>query len=171
MDADLTNHFFQAAVGVPTSASNHFLEQFRYPIVASSLLSHEAKVPVETASSDTLEQQEASQYSMNKPVSVRGAAVTLGISFFTAWILYWVETQASAFTKYWLKICIFSTLMLGLAIGIFRHARRKISLQIRHGPVRAISDLVTACHALDQVIRSALNLIQEAEIVSRGYAM
>ncbi|ERF72207.1 hypothetical protein EPUS_02094 [Endocarpon pusillum Z07020] len=158
-----------AAIGVPTSASKHFLEQFRYPIVASSLLAHEAKIPVDTAASNLVEPQEALQYSMNKSVSLQGAAVTIWISFLTVWMLHWVETQSSTSTRYWFKFCVLSVLMLGLAIGIFRHARRSISLQIRHDPMQALLDLVTNCHALDQVMRSALSLIQEAEIVSRGY--
>ena len=58
-----------------------------------------------------------------------------------------------------------------MASGTYAYARKKTSRRVRQVAMGALSDLMTQSHALDKVVRSAVGLIQEVEIVSRGYEM
>jgi uncharacterized membrane protein YgdD (TMEM256/DUF423 family) len=108
---------------------------------------------------------------MNDPLSLQVAAITLAISFLAAFTLHSAKARVSTSTLNWYNTIIYLVLILSIAIGIHIYARSKTSQRIRHGAVRALSGLITQCNALDQIARLAVGLIQEVEIVSRGYEM
>jgi Mysoin-binding motif of peroxisomes len=160
----------QAAISlrVSTTENERFLDQFRYTVIASQLLVHEANTAVEARFSSPLGHTETLHYNADNSFSLQGAAASGAISFFTALTLHWAREQSSS---HWLNVCIFLALALIVVIGIYGYARRKTSQRTRQAAMGALSDLITQSHAMDNVVRSALGLIQEVEIVSRGYEM
>jgi hypothetical protein len=108
------------------------------------------------------------QYNADNSFSLQGAAATTAISFSAALTLHWAREQSSI---HWLNVCILLALALIVVIGIYGYARRKTSQRTGQAAMGALSDLITQSRAMDSVVRSALGLIQEVEIVSRGYEM
>jgi Mysoin-binding motif of peroxisomes len=108
---------------------------------------------------------------MNDSLSLQVAAITLAISFLAAWMLNSAQARIYTSTMHWYNAFIYMMPILAMVIGIHAYARGKTSQRIRHGAVSALSGLITQCNALDQIARLALGLIQEVEIVSRGYEM
>ena len=151
--------------------NERFLDQFRYSIIASQLLTYEAKPPAETEVADLLRHDEISVRHANNSFSLQGVAVSLSISFLMAWILHWCRASSLAFAIHWLSLCGMMILLVIMAVAIYGYAGRKSSQRARRVAVEALSDLISQSHSLDSVARSALGLIQEVEIVSRGYEM
>jgi uncharacterized membrane protein len=144
---------------VSTSENGRFLDQFRYSIIASQLLTPEAKPTVQPKSSFLRTQTETNLYDSNTSFSLRGAAATAAISFFTASALHWMN------------LGIILVLVFVVAIVVCGYAIRKTSQRVRRVAVEALSGLIGQSHTFDTVARSGLNLVQEVEIVSRGYEM
>lgn len=156
------------SVRVSTSENERFLDQFRYSIIASHLLVQEAKPSSATNLSHQLRDEQTWRHCTNYPFSVHGAAFITTISFLTAWLFHWVTVRSAILP--W-NIGIIVGLMVIAAIGIYAYARKKALQRSRQRAVNGLTDLITRSHALDSAARSALNLIQEIEIVSRGYEM
>jgi hypothetical protein len=67
---------------------------------------------------------------------------------------------------------VFSITLIAIAVvGIHGYARRKALQRVRHEAMDALSNLLSHYHRFDHRARSALSLIQEIEVVSRGYDM
>jgi Mysoin-binding motif of peroxisomes len=156
---------------VSTPENNRFLDQFRYSIIASQLLTYEAKPTAETEVAHTLGDHAAEFHHATNSFSLQGAAVSATISFLTAWTLNWARALSPESATHWLNLCVTLALLAGMAVVMYAYARRKSVQRVRHAAVEALSDLIMQSHALDSVGRSALGLIQEIEIVSRGYEM
>jgi Mysoin-binding motif of peroxisomes len=70
-----------------------------------------------------------------------------------------------------MNLGIILVLVFVVAIVVCGYAIRKTSQRVRHVAVEALSGLIAQSHTFDTVARSGLNLVQEVEIVSRGYEM
>lgn len=168
----LTGHV-QAVTGARASNSqrDRFIDRFRYLIIASQLLEHETRPQVGTDCETALRETGAFQSREVGFSSVQGCAVTLALSFFFAWILRSATARSSETPKPVLNACVILLLLATVAVGIYRYARRKALQRMRLIAVDALSNLVTQSHRFDQIARSTLGLIQEVEVVSRGYVM
>lgn len=151
--------------------NERFLDQFRYTIIASQLLTYEAKPPAETEVADSLSQDEISVRHAAHPFSLQGAGVALTLSFLTAWILHWCSTLSPGFAIHWLSLCGMMIPLLIMAVVVYGYAGKKSLQRVRRMAVEALSDLISQSQSLDNLARSAVGLIQEVEIVSRGYEM
>jgi cytochrome bd-type quinol oxidase subunit 2 len=157
-------------VRVSTSENDRFLDHFRYSIITSQLLVPEASAPIGEAHTDQLGHEESLHQHAKNSFSLRGAAVAISLSFFLAWMIHWARSRSYNLI-HWLNVSVFMLLLLILSLGAYAYARRKDSQKVRRMAVSALSDLISQSHALDTVARSAFGLIQEVEIVSRGYEM
>ena len=163
----------QAAINahVSTPAHDEILDKFRYSIIASQLLTYEAKSLAENEAARSLGDRALQQNHANNSFSIWGAAVSTTIAFLTAWTLHWARVLYLKPATHWLTLCGILALLVVVIVVIYRYARRKSSQTVRRAAVEALSDLIAQSKALDSVGRSAVGLIQEVEIVSRGYEM
>lgn len=157
------------SVRVSTSENDLFLDRFRYLIIASQLLVAEAKPSAETYFSDPLGESMTPDHHAGNPIRLQGAAITVIISFSVAWVLHWAKLRSPGPVLSWLNVYVSFLLLALLVIGTHGYAGRKASQRVRQAAVGALSEIITQSHALDKVARSALGLIQEVEIVCRGY--
>lgn len=168
-----TDRMSQAAMSVQVSASENdrFLDKFRYSIIASQLLDHEINPSNGTQFSIPLGGKEAAQYHAENSYSLQGVAVTTVIAFFAAWILHGARGSSHQSAIHWLNGGNLLVFLVVVAIVMYGYARRKVSQRVRQVAVSALSDLISQSQALSHVARSAVGLVQEVEIVSRGYEM
>lgn len=104
------------------------------------------------------------------PFSVRG----VGLSAFTAFALVWVTKHAYVgvfLDMTWNKIALTATLMGITGAILYAYMRRYLLLFLRRRAISAASDFVTGMQSFGSVTSSMLTLIQEVELVSRGYRM
>ncbi|KAF2400530.1 hypothetical protein EJ06DRAFT_433779 [Trichodelitschia bisporula] len=149
--------------------NSKFLEHFRYIIVASQLLNEQyghgglraSSLPSQLATAQLGEFNVAS-------TSVRGAIVTAAIAFGIVWLIHWSRGgRLGGFSRGRLSIIV--SVFLVLAVVLYAYARRQWLQYLRKNAVSAASTLVTNLQAFDSSSSAALMLIQEVELVSRGY--
>ena len=115
-----------------------------------------------------LDSQDAVSQSLD--VSWVGLSATIGGAFTVALSLHW----ARGFARSNAGIGGIFTLLAGLGIattilyGLFRRQRLKF---LRKQAIESASRLVIEAQRLDATISTAMNLIQEVELVSRGYRL
>lgn len=145
-----------------------FIEQFRYTIVASQLLSSH---PVSGAHNFYNQQKEtlASTQDPRVPTST-GLLVTAVGALLVAWIISWVYTGGySHLTK---KRVIFAVVLLVVTVLVghvfIRHRWLKY---LRDQALAEVTTFVSRSQDFDSATSAALSLIQEVELVSRGYRL
>ena len=155
----------RTAASVTDVANERFLEQFRYTIVASQLLSDEPK-PRRQIQNDP-------PFTQNT-FSLRGALITAGISFSVAWSLHSLQkgyrtshTRSSS----WSELYIYTILLLAACSVLFWFARRQYLEFVRRSAGSALGKAVASSHNYDGIAADALRFVQEVEVVSRGYEM
>ncbi|KAL1651433.1 hypothetical protein SLS58_000773 [Diplodia intermedia] len=167
----LQNAYSRAVNSRLGSADNtRFLEHFRFTIVSSQLLSENSgqtafKVPSGPAdgSAQTIEYKGGS-------INVTGATATGVGAFFVVSLLHWArESKQGGFNKGRLLVVVMAT-AVGLTVA-YAHARRQWLQNLRHRAVAAASVVVSNLQALDTSVSSAVMLVQEVELVSRGYRL
>lgn len=147
------------------------MEHFRYILVASQLLHEQfgncngkrmSSAPSLGGSGAQLEEFRATA------TSVTGALLTATTSFATVWLIHWSKTQPG-FNKRRALVVIGGFLLL--AILLYSYARRQWLHYLRQNAVVAASNLVTNLQAIDASTSAGLSLVQEVELVSRGYRL
>ncbi|MCJ1243022.1 hypothetical protein MMC30_000218 [Trapelia coarctata] len=148
-----------------------FLEQLRYTIIASQLLNNHTNTfpystigaaPGPAAGSEQLEEQPQINLTWT------GICFTAGAAFALAWTAHWVRSIAQTHSDRWsssLVLCI----MAGVATLLYMFFRRQWLLYVRNEALGVASTLVADAQSLDVAISAAITLIQEVELVSRGY--
>ncbi|KAL2065117.1 hypothetical protein VTL71DRAFT_4257 [Oculimacula yallundae] len=145
-----------------------FLERFRYIIVASQLLnahsylgqaiqgqSRDAVVPI----------PDAPQIGS---ITLAGAAVTASVAFALVWLINWTRGGGSSSVgKGRMALALLAIVVL--AIVSYAYMRRQWLQYLRQQSLAEISDFAAKAHGLDTVVAGALSLVQEVELVSRGY--
>ena len=145
------------------AAEDRTLERFRYLIVASQLLSDDPK-----PRSNLVEQDEA----ITSTFTVRGAFVSAFLSFFAAWLASSITRRRRTWSEIsWLEFCIYTSLVVGFTTFLAILARRRYIRFVQKACVSALSILVHEAHDVDGTVSSSLRLIQEVEVVARGYNM
>ncbi|KAL9640877.1 MAG: hypothetical protein Q9204_000526 [Flavoplaca sp. TL-2023a] len=151
---------------------NHrFLEQFRYTIIASQLLND--------APNPGAKRRHASQISGTGPpdiihndeapvVSWKGLATTALAAFAVAWSVHWTRYIAESTSNRW-PLVLTPTVAILICIVLYLSFRRQWLYWLRDQALRSASNLVTEAQDLDAVVSASINLIQEVELVSRGY--
>lgn len=147
------------------------MEHFRYILVASQLLHEQfgsnngkrmSSAPSLGGSGAQLDEFRATA------TSVTGALLTATTSFATVWLIHWSRAQPGVNRgRALVVICGF----LLLAILLYSYARRQWLHYLRQNAVVAASNLVTNLQAIDASTSAGLSLVQEVELVSRGYRL
>ena len=150
-----------------------FLEQFRYTIVASQLLN--AEVSASHYNGSNVVQVPASVGGTSEPaqptvVNLTGAVGTGLGAFAFAWILHWARGGQNGRPSV-SRVLLALALLAVLASTFYAYVRRQWLQYLRNQAVDAAAEFVAKSQAFDAAASAAINLIQEVELVSRGYRM
>jgi len=147
------------ATNIQPVSSEQILEQFRYIIVASQLLSDEA--PPRPVENEAYEQDQS---------LLHGAVATAVLSFIAAWTLHWLRSRRStlrALTWFELGPYCIATFCVGVVVLLF--SRRQYSKYVQKAAAASLTQLVNQAHTFDSTASRTLRFIQEVELVARGY--
>ncbi|KAF2435827.1 hypothetical protein EJ08DRAFT_667754 [Tothia fuscella] len=147
-----------------------FLEHFRYVLISSQLLSEQQNnannrssfVPNLHSSGAHLEEYRVTA------TSVTGVLTTATTSFAAVWLVHWAKNgRLNQFSKG--RVLVVISAFLLLAIVLYAYAKRQWLQYLRQNAVTAGSTLITNLQAFEASSSAALTLVQEVELVSRGY--
>ena len=148
--------------------STSFLEQFRYIIVASQLLgerpnlgAYQHSVSLATANNSTSE-------ALTVQLSPFGIFLTGLTAFVLAWVAHWVRTLniEEIDTR---SVLLYIAILITFTTGSYFFAQRQWMKYVRNQAIHNASTLVTSAQNFNTTASSAIALIQEVELVSRGY--
>ncbi len=147
----------------------HFLEHFSYIIIASRLLDEQvaqAAVVPETGACAS-PRLPASSQPTNRIVGV--VSVTLG-AFTLAFLLRWSQNAPSLGVGRLRVMVVMAVAAVFAALG-YVYVRSCWLDALRQQAIDLAAGLTTNLHSLETSTASALTLVQEVELVSRGYRM
>lgn len=155
------------------SENAHFLEQFRYTIVASQLLSGHANPTSYNLSSahhgiSTESPQNGENHTLG--FSLVGLCSTILSAFAVVWLIHWVRSIIQTSNSRWV-VCLAYGLIGITLFALYAFVRRQWLKYIRAQAVDSASLLITNAQSLDAATSAAITLIQEVELVSRGYRL
>jgi len=142
-----------------------FLERFRYLIVASQLLnahSHLGQAPSARSKDIPISLPDTGLAALTH----EGVALTGSFAFGLAWTVNWVRGDHAVGQT----LLYFGVLGL-LGIIAYAYVRRQWLQYLRQQNIGDITSLVAKSHELDSAASGALSLVQEVELVARGYRM
>lgn len=147
--------------------NTRFLERFRYIIVASQLLSTHSYLgqAVHTPSRDP---NVASRRIQRRGAStLAGALVTVCFVFSLVWLMKWVIDGRYGMIRMGIALIV----LLGLGFIFQAYMRRQWLHYLRQQALLETSEFVAKAQEFDQIAAAAITLVQEVELVSRGYRM
>ena len=159
--------------GISQSEDERFLERFRYIIIASQLLVERSR-PISHQFDSSVANAGLENHSStsSEDVSLQGVIVTTMLSFTVAFSFHCLRAQVlDANTVHWTKACMLLLFITALAQAIYVYFQRRTSLRYRRDAIAGVSLLITQARALSDLARAAFMMIQEIEIVARGYQM
>jgi hypothetical protein len=156
------------------SENARFLERFRYIIVASQLLNGHVNTSHYDRKTDTdnlFSEDDGGSLFSNPYAKARYWVGSGGFVLATSFLLSWVfrGTSGSGFSKG--RAVIATVLSLIVGIFLFTRARRKWLRSLRSKAVEFAAVFVQNCQTFDILASNAVTLIQEVELVSRGYQL
>lgn len=165
--ADIVQSAIHSNLGRAENAK--FIEHFRYILVASQLLTeHYGQSDIKTI--PNLEGSIRPEEYKAVTTSVAGAVVTATTAFALVWLIHWSrDGKLNNFHKGRVAVVITTFILVGTVL--YAYARRQWLLYLRQNAVTAGSTLVTNLQAFNSSSVAALTLIQEVELVSRGYRL
>lgn len=150
--------------------NTHFLEQFRYTLVASQLLNEHPnpttcrREELPSPAADTAVQQDAVNFSLV------GISVTATAAFAIAWAINSLRSAGLEIIGY-KKTSLASAILFLFVAGLYCHFRRQWLKYLRSQAIHNACTLVANAQSFDTAASSAITFIQEVELVSRGYRM
>ncbi len=145
-----------------------FIEQFRYTIVASQLLSGHSIAGHQNYHSRQKDTPETPQ-NVAAPTST-GLLATAAAALVVAWAVKWLYSGGYAhLTK---KRVSFSALVL-VAVAVVSQAylRQQWLRYLRNQALIEVTGFISRSQNFDSASSAALSLVQEVELVSRGYRL
>lgn len=147
-----------------------FLERFRYIIVASQLLSSHSYVNQST----NRQPRETTIPSPDGPqlgaLSLAGVAVTALFAFAIVWLIHWTRGGDNS-TAGKGRVVVFLLVAVIIAVVSYAYMRRQWLQYLRQQTIVEVSDFVIRAQEFDHSVAGAMTLVQEVELVSRGYKM
>ncbi|KAL2170081.1 hypothetical protein VTG60DRAFT_5353 [Thermothelomyces hinnuleus] len=143
-----------------------FIEQFRYTIVASQLLSGHSIAAHPNSQSRSNDAPEAAQNAATPTTT--GVLAAAAAALVVAWMVKWVHSGGWAhLTK---KRVTFTALVL-VAVAVVSQAylKQQWLRYLRNQALSEVATFVSRSQHFDSACSAALSLIQEVELVSRGY--
>lgn len=149
--------------------NERFLEHFRYLIVASHLLNEPGGLRAPAVPNFAADGPAGPPELQVATINLTGAALTGATAFVLVWLVHWSRSRASGFSRgrFVAVIAVFAA----LATAVYAYVRRQWLQYLRQQAVEGASTLVTNLQAFEASTSSALALIQEVELVSRGYRL
>ncbi|KAK1768339.1 Mysoin-binding motif of peroxisomes-domain-containing protein [Phialemonium atrogriseum] len=147
--------------------NSKFLEQFRYTIVASQLLSGHSILAQKHFFNRQGEAAPAESQDANGPTSI-GLLLTATAALTLAWVISWVYSDGWSHLA---KKRVLFTVGLLVAAVILSHAyiRQQWLRYLRDQAMTEITAFVSRSQDFDSASSAAVALVQEVELVSRGY--
>ena len=162
----------QQALTSQLRSSRHekFLEQLRYTVVASQLLSDHSNVAGYNPQLTFQRSQSiASQpRGREEDYTISGLLATIGAAFSLVWSARWAGRAVYYHSNVW-SITLSLSFLVSLSVGAYTLFRRQWRHYIRNQALETASSMVTNAQASDGATSAAITLIQEVELVSRGY--
>ena len=170
-EADRSQSAIHSRLGWPENV--HFLEKFRYLIVASQLLNERSNIkPYERPklpppAGDGIAEWETEVSFIPSP---RGVVLTIVISFALAGSIRWISSQTIS------SLSVSATLLFLLLIGVatvalYYYFRRQWLQYLRVQAVESATFFIATSQDFDAAASTGISLVQEVELVSRGYNM
>ncbi|KAK3208715.1 hypothetical protein GRF29_77g1786581 [Pseudopithomyces chartarum] len=147
--------------------NQRFLEHFRYLIVASQLLNEPERLRA-PAAPHFAPAHPSSEFQV-ATINVTGAALTGATAFTLVWLIHWSRKRTSGFS--WSRLALVAAVFAAVATACYASVRRQWLQYLRQQAVEGASTLVTNLQAFETSTSAALALIQEVELVSRGYRL
>lgn len=149
--------------------NTRFLERFRYIIVASQLLNehsygHGSRVGAQEEGLPGADAPQPDAFTLN------GALLTTALAFGLAWLINWVPRGQGSTISIGRVAIALATLVVISAFS-YAYIRRQWLQYVRQLALAETSTFVTNAQALDGATSAAITLIQEVELVSRGFRM
>ncbi|KAF3360437.1 hypothetical protein VDGD_04316 [Verticillium dahliae] len=148
--------------------NSKFIEQFRYTIVASQLLSGHSITGHNHAGSRHLPNAEHGQGDGNGLLDSTGALGAVLGALALAFAISWVVGGGSLTKKRLAVLLVTAAITAGVA-QVFM--RRQWLRYRRHQALSEVTAFVSNAHEFDSATSAAIALIQEVELVSRGYRL
>ena len=148
--------------------NERFLEQFRYLIVASQLLGEQGGLRASAIPSFAPGGRPGPHEFKIATINPIGAAFTATAAFVLVWLINWSRRQP-VFSKS--RTLLVVLVFAAVATAVYTYMRRQWLQYLRQEAVKGASDLVANLQAFEASTSSALTLIQEVELVSRGYRL
>lgn len=145
----------------------NFIEQFRYTIVASQLLSGHSIAGQHSYNRAKASPENPQDGSLPTPI---GLLATAAAAIVVAWVVRWLYSGGYGhLTK---KRVAFSAAVL-VAVAFLAHVyiRQQWLRYLRSQVLAEVTTFVSRSQDFDSASSAALSLIQEVELVSRGYRM
>jgi hypothetical protein len=146
------------------------LERFRYLIVASQLLNTHSYLGQAVHGQSRDARYPSSDAPQLGPFTFGGAALTASCAFALAWLVHWTRGGGSSAAGKG-RIASFLAVVILLAMVSYAYARRQWLLYLRQQSLAEISEFIDRAQEFDAAVAGALTLVQEVELVSRGYRM
>jgi hypothetical protein len=148
--------------------NERFLEHFRYLIVASQLLGGQDGLRTATLPNFAAHGGPGPQEFKVATIDPIGAALTATTAFLLVWLIHWSRRQPG-FSKG--RSLLVLVVFAAVATAVYAYTRRQWLQYLRQEAVEGASAVVTNLQAFEASTSSALALIQEVELVSRGYRL
>lgn len=149
-----------------------FLEHFRYILVASQLLNEyldQGSLPPPISVSGSGSDGVASEPAiLTDTKSLCGAAATAAAAFAVVWLIHWARSAKGGYLSK-SRIALVVTLFALVTLVAYAYVRRQWLKYLRHQAVGAATNLTNNWQAFEVSSTSALQFIQEVELVSKGY--
>ncbi|KAK4954711.1 hypothetical protein LTR66_013537 [Elasticomyces elasticus] len=148
-----------------------FLEHFRYLIVASQLLNEypdPTSLQFPATQPQGLDGTTHDAGLTSAATNPGGVVATAVVAFLLAWLFHWARGSRHAGVHKSRSILVLAILIVATSI-CYAYVRRQWLKYLRQQAVEAASSLTRNLQALETLSTSALSLIQEVELVSRGY--
>jgi hypothetical protein len=153
-----------------SSDNAKFLERFRYIIVASQLLSsHSFHGPV--GSGQLRDENDISPLAPQfTTFTLAGAGMTASFAFALTWLVHWTVGGADSTSRAG-RMSVSVALLAIIALVSYAYIRRQWLQSLRQQSLFESAELVSNSQNFDNALAGALALVQEVELVSRGYRM
>lgn len=102
--------------------------------------------------------------------TVAGAGATALSAFLLVWLVHWAKSGANPSAGRGRAIVLL-VVMTFLAMASYTYMRRQWLQYLRQQSLEEVSKFVVKAHDFDRAATGALTLVQEVELVSRGYRM
>jgi len=149
-----------------------FIEHFRYIIVASQLLDEYldqgAIQPVAPTNQSRDDAQESGILSVT--TTPHGAAATAAVAFALVYLIHWTRSSRGGVISTG-RVAIALVVFTLVALVGYAYLRRQWLKFLRRNAVAAASSLTASWQTFEMSSSSALSLIQEVELVSKGYKL